>query len=241
MAYLPAYAFVRRLGLMVAIALFAPQAPAADKIPRETFGAESNPTGNPIGGGSGYQRPLAEPNYRVATADELLSALGQARAGEVVYVDDARQIDLTDQRGIVIPGGVTLASGRGQNDSPGALLFTTEDKDTKGAARESFCLFKTGGSGARVTGLRLRGPDPRRRVQYDYLNSNGILAKHDGLEVDNCEIYAWSHAGVFVQAGTDFHIHHNFIHHTRRLGLGYGVSIDRAEVLIEANIFDYSN
>jgi hypothetical protein len=35
------------------------------------------------------------------------------------------------------------------------------------------------------------------------------------------------------------YVHHNFIHHCQRAGLGYGVSLDQADALIEANIFDW--
>jgi len=62
---------------------------------------------------------------------------------------------------------------------------------------------------------------------------------HDGLEVDNCEIWAWSHGGVFAVKGKNVHVHHNSIHHCTRKGLGYCVVINMAEVLIEANLFDH--
>jgi len=211
---------------------------------REAFGAEANPTGSPVGGGEGCKGLVARPERTVASAAALLAALKDARAGDVLYVDDRAEIDLTGQRDITIGGGVTLAGGRGRDGAAGALLFTTEDKRTPKGKAEAFCLFRTGGPNVRVTGLRLRGPAPLskrywQRKTYAYLNSRGICASHDGLEVDNCEIFAFSHAGIFARAGKGLRVHHNAIHHCRRLGLGYGVCIDRARVLIEANVFDW--
>ncbi len=214
------------------------QGRAAGPKEAEVFGAEPNPTGMPIGGGKGYPRVLEKGDYLVKTREELIAALGKAKAKEVVYVDAGCEIDLTGDRALVIPAEVTLASGRGRKDCQGALLFSTEDKRTSGR-RERFCLFRTGGPKVRVTGLRLRGPDPKVRGRYQYINSDGIECRHDGLEVDNCEIWAWSHGGVYAVKGTGVHVHHNSIHHCQRAGLGYGVVLNTAEVLIEANVFDY--
>ncbi len=206
---------------------------------QETFGAEANSTGDPIGGGKGYRRIVTASQYRVRTKKELLLALKQATSKEVVYVEDGVEIDLTGHRQIVIPAGVVLASGRGHNGSKGALIYTREDKPTPPGKAEGFALLATGGPGVRVTGIRLRGPDTKRRRGYEYINSDGISTTHDNLEVDNCELWGWSHAGVFLRAGTRAHIHHNSIHHCQRSGLGYGVALHTAEALIEANLFDW--
>ncbi|MHC4981618.1 MAG: LEPR-XLL domain-containing protein [Planctomycetota bacterium] len=210
---------------------------------KETFSAEANPTGDPIGGGDGYRRLVKRRDYHVSNSAELLDALKKAEAGEVIYVKDKARIDLSGNQNIVIPGGVTLASGRGRNTSEGALLYSTQ--------LETFPLFIAGGPNVRVTGLRLRGPDPDRRTEqmqqlaaegayYSIPNSRGIQSAYAGLEVDNCELWGWSHAAVLLRPGaTKAHIHHNYIHHNQRQGLGYGVCLDRADALIEANIFAY--
>jgi hypothetical protein len=209
----------------------------------ENFGAETNPTGDPIGGGKGYRRLVVRCNYMVTTLPELLAALRQAKAGQVVYVDDKAEIDLTGRRKIVIPPGVTLASGRGRENSQGALLYSNELKTSP--------LFLAGGKKVRVTGLRLRGPDQKRRTEqmqqlrkegryYSIPNSEGIICSYPNLEVDNCELWGWSHAAVFLKRGAfKAHIHHNSIHHNQRSGLGYGVCLDQADALIEANLFDW--
>jgi len=209
----------------------------------ETFGAEANPTGDPIGGGKGYRRVVAKGDFRVGTLDELLDALKRAKSGQVVHVAGDAEIDMSGRENIVIPGGVTLAGGRGIGDSKGGLLFSTKLK--------TFPLFRTGGGNVRVAGLRLRGPDPQRRTEqmrklhkagkyYSIPNSDGIQCEHKSLEVDNCELSGWSHAAVFLRkSATEAHIHHNYMHHNQRSGLGYGVCLDQSDALIEANLFDY--
>ncbi|MFC1479463.1 PKD domain-containing protein [Planctomycetota bacterium] len=211
------------------------------EVLRETYGAAANPTGDPIGGGKGYRRIIAssEATVVVSTKAEILNALASAAAGDIVFVDNSAEIDLTNERSIIIPAGVTLASDRGLAGSNGGLVYTTEDKWTGGVS-ERFELFTTGGDNVRVTGLRLRGPDAARRNRYDYINSDGIYTTHDYLEVDNCELHAWSHGGVFLRTGKYARVHHCSIHHCQRNGLGYGVVLDKAEVRVEANIFDWN-
>ncbi|MBN2269371.1 MAG: right-handed parallel beta-helix repeat-containing protein [Sedimentisphaerales bacterium] len=210
---------------------------------KETFGAETNPTGDPIGGGKGYRQLVNRGDYNVKTLAELRTALEKAVAGQLVYIDDTAEIDMSDSEKLVIPAGVTVASGRGKADSAGALLYSGNLGTSP--------LFAVGGDGVRVTGLRLRGPDQERRTEemhklhaegryYSIPNSDGIICQHPALEVDNCEVWGWSHAGVFLKPGaTKAHIHHNYMHHNQRSGLGYGVCLDQSDALIEANLFDW--
>jgi hypothetical protein len=209
----------------------------------EGFGADANPTGDPIGGGKGYRRLVSQGDYRVKTLEELQAALKKARAGQVVYVDDKAEIEVTGKHKIVITGGVTVASGRGRGDSEGALIYSNELSMSP--------LFLAGGEKVRITGLRLRGPDQKRRTEqmrklykegryYSIPNSDGIISTHPNLEVDNCELWGWSHAAVFLKRGAlKAYIHHNNIHHNQRSGLGYGVCLDQSDALIEANLFDW--
>ncbi|MDN3511640.1 MAG: right-handed parallel beta-helix repeat-containing protein [Candidatus Jettenia sp.] len=208
----------------------------------ETFGAESNPTENPIGGNENYQSFITQIDYLVKTREELLDALSKAQIGQNIYIDDTAEIDLTGYQNIVIPAGVTLASGRGKIGSLGALLFSDQ--------LDTLPLFKTGGTKVRITGLRLRGPDPERRNEqleeldkqgryYSIPNSQGIQSSYARLEVDNCELSGWSHAAIFLINNSYSYIHHNSIHHNQRWGLGYGVCLDQAKAFIEANLFDW--
>lgn len=196
----------------------------------ETFGAEHNPTGNPIGGGAGYADRVARRDHTARTYDELRQALEEAQAGEVVFLPDDVEIDMSERERLSVPGGVTVAGMRGVDDSPGALLFSDTPR-TPG-------IFSSAGDFGRITGLRIRGPfDGRERTPF---SSRGLRVRHYGFEIDNCELSAFSSAAISVGGqGHSLYVHHNHIHHNQRNGLGYGVSLGRVFVLIEANHFDW--
>ncbi|MFC2076222.1 PKD domain-containing protein [candidate division KSB1 bacterium] len=213
-----------------------------DKTESQIFGAESNPTGNPIGGDAGYTGIVTRYDYRVSTGPELLDTLKKAGSGNIVYVADTVEINLTGEKDIVIPAGVTLASGRGRTlnngtISKGGLIYTNQHN-------VYLHFLKAGGKGVRLTGLRLRGPDPElgdHDWYHEYHNSSGIESEYPSLEVDNCEVWGWAHAAILLLGSKDAYIHHNYIHHNRRCGLGYGIKHTKgAESLIEANKFDYN-
>ncbi len=227
--------------------------PAADAtfvtLDGETYGAQPDDVG-PIGGGTGYTRILTQGDLTATTLDELLDALAKARSGQTVFIPGDAAIDCTarvyiEQLVLDIPEGVTLASDRGRDGSPGAIL--TSD------ALKTSPLIRAAGPGVRVTGLRIQGPNPKRYLDhhrrsfaekrgheyyYKFPTSVGIHTDHPRLEVDNCDISAFSAAGVELQAGTGHHVHHCFIHHCQYAGLGYGVCHAAASSLIERNRFD---
>ncbi|MDD5597182.1 MAG: PKD domain-containing protein [Victivallaceae bacterium] len=206
-------------------------------------GAEANYTGDPFGGGPGYSDiiTLQQADYVVTNKAELLDALEVAGSGDIVYVPDDAEIDLTGESNINIPAGVTLAGDRGCNNSKGGLIYTTQH-DT------IVWLLVAGGNAVRITGLRLRGPDLEIGDHYEsqYSLSRGVLSSYPFFEVDNCELWGWSCAAVQLLDGcTDAYIHHNYIHHNRRAGWGGGVCVPGsssypADAVIEANIFDYN-
>ncbi|HUT36457.1 MAG TPA: PKD domain-containing protein [Planctomycetota bacterium] len=201
---------------------------------------ELNPTGDPIGGGPGYRDIKSGDTaaFVVGTREELIEALRKAEAGAVIFVRDDATIDMTGADDQTIPGGVTLASGRGRGGSQGALIFSNSLTDEA----KFIPLFKTGGKGVRVTGLRLRGPFAEvGDHHYDQVKiANGIRADHEGLVVDNCELWAWDKWAIDLAVAGGAHIHHNYIHHTRRWGYGYGVWVrGGGKALIEANLFDF--
>jgi hypothetical protein len=216
----------------------------------ETFGAEPNPTGNPIGGGSGYARIIsptdASVKYVVSTNDQLITALASAQPGEVIFVQGNAVIDMTGTPGLTIPAGVTLASDRGRSGSAGGVLKRT--KNLNGGWEEP--MFITGGDFVRVTGLRLEGEmyaqdygdEAGETYESDYLV--GIYAENrKGFEVDNCELYGWAWSTISLRQNSDApipYIHHNYIHHNQAKGEGYGVNLYGGNALIEANIFDYN-
>lgn len=203
------------------------------------------PSACPLGGGVGYANIVSPTNatFSVNNKADLLSALSSAKSGEIIYVNDDAEIDLTDQANLIIPAGVTLASGRGNGSSQGALLFSNRLTYT-GGTEQLWKLFKSGGSGVRVTGIRLVGNDNETRGDaYEYSTSMGIYSEHN-VEVDNSELSGWSDCAVclyYTPASVTPQIHNNFIHHNRREGLGYGVVHAYAgNSIIEGNIFDWN-
>ena len=204
------------------------------------LGEQLNPTGDPIGGGPGYRdiKTAAEANVVVSTREELINALQKARSGMLVYVRDDAEIDMTGAVDIAIPGGVSLAGGRGRNGSRGALIYSnsfTENNKYQG-------LFATGGEDVRITGLRIRGPfgevgDHHYQV---VMVANGVRANHENVEIDNCELWSWNKWAIDLAVAGGAHVHHNYIHHTRRWGYGYGIWVRGGGMaVLEANLFDY--
>ena len=216
------------------------------------YGAKPDDRG-PTGGGNGYANIITEGDYTVRNLDTLLDALSKAKAGRVVFIPAETIIDLTariyiDQLVLEIPEGVTLAGDRGHGKSKGALL--TSD------ALKTPVIIRATGPDVHVTGLRIQGPNPKRyldhhhrsfgqggggsKYYYKLPTSNGISTRHARLEVDNCEISGFSHAGVDLITAQGHHIHHNYIHHCQYQGLGYGVCHNTASSMIEHNLFNWN-
>ena len=185
----------------------------------EIYGARPDDRG-PIGGGKGYKDIFTDGDYRAATLDELLAALKKAEAGDVVYVVGSAEIDCTtlvyiEKLVLEVPAGVTLASNRGHKGARGAII-----------ASDTFAtqpLIRAMGPNVRMTGLRIRGPTPKRyldhhrrsygpggereKYHYKFPISAGVLTEHPALEVDNCELAGWTHAAVNLRAGDRHHVH----------------------------------
>lgn len=203
-----------------------------------------------VGGGEGYSDWVIKYDVMVRNRSELLDALANASSGTHIYVDDDARIQLLEEDwGIPIPGGVTLASGRGRNGSLGGLIFTNSTK--------SKSLFRVSQPNVRVTGLRLRGPftgiDGPDCGGNDAvgiaLNTKAGELVNLNFTLDNCELWGWPHSPIYANSVLGIHIHHNHIHHNRRqertsgcrhYGLGYGVRTDKGYALIEYNLFDHN-
>ncbi len=196
------------------------------EIDGQVYGARPCELG-PIGGGEGYHDIYTTGDITVTNLDEFRAALQQAEAGQVIWVPDGVEIDLTDQPAVSIPGGVTLAGGRGNNGSPGALL----------KRMGSGWMLTTGGDHVRVTGLRFEGAyEGNERVA---ISSYFMSIGHYGGEVDNCEIYNFNTSGIAVgRSAMGAYIHHNYMHHIWQAGLGYAVTTNDSDVRIMFNRFD---
>jgi hypothetical protein len=215
-------------------------------LSQETFGAEPNPTGNPVGGGVGYNRIISETDtsvkFVVSTKDQLVTALNNAQPGEVVFVKGNANIDLTGTSAHVIRSGVILASDRGSGGSQGGRIFRYRTGNE--GAYSQIPMLVVGGDNVRITGLRLEGGDT---VQDQNLGDNVLCAvqafERTGLEVDNCEFWGWSYSGIALENSVNStayaYVHHNYMHHVHAAGYGYGVAVGGGTALIEANLFDY--
>jgi len=211
------------------------------------YGAEPNPTGNPVGGGVGYTRIIAQSdprvNYVVSTKDQLLTALKNAKSGEVVFIPQTASIDLSGTYTTIIPAGVTLAGDRGFQGSLGGKILRHRVA-ADGTDYYKIPTLIAGGDNVRITGLQIQGFDVNQDQELESVGleiQSAIKATgRSGLEVDNCEIWGWSHAGVALENSGSAHIHHNSIHHCQARGYGYGVSVSGGTALIEANKFDYT-
>jgi hypothetical protein len=175
----------------------------------ETFGAESNPTGNPIGGGSGYSDIILPGNprikYTVTNYAEFAQALTKTyMKGDIIYVPETASINMTGHCGdeVQIPANVTIASNRGSNGSPGGRFFWLSSPSDSSWGYATVTMFYIPSDNVRITGLRLEGPhmttdssvadNNKERSAMDLRNGKGF-------EVDNCEIYGWSYAAVGIE------------------------------------------
>lgn len=220
------------------------------EIQNTIYGAKPDESG-PTGGGEGYNSIFTKGDYTVRTVDDLLSALSQSTAGQVIFIPMEAEIDLTtriyiEELVLEIPEGVTLASDRGYNGSKGALLSSDSLKTP--------VMIQAKGPNVRITGLRIQGPNPNRHLEhhkrsfgpegrgrdyyYKFPVSRGIRTEYPNLEIDNCELSAFSGSSISLSRGKGHHIHHNFIHQCQYNGLGYGVSHGAAYSLIEHNLFN---
>lgn len=132
------------------------------EINRKRYGAVPDRNG-PIGGGEGYKNMIREGDYTVRTLDELLTALTQAKPGQVIFIPGQIEIDLTAriyiaQLVIEIGPGITLAGDRGQDGSAGALICSD--------ALNTPVMIRIAGVGVRITGLRLKGPNAKRYLDH---------------------------------------------------------------------------
>ena len=182
-----------------------------------------------IGGGDGYEDVVqpSEATDTVASVSALVDALGSASSGDVVYVDGGAELDLGSQD-ITVPAGVTLASDRGVDGAAGGHIYTTS---------VMWPLVYVSG-GARVTGLRVSGPSYSYREYHSNEVDMGLRVTGSGVEIDNNEIWGFTHAAI--RPAGDTHVHHNHVHHNPMDGLGYGVSTTSGQPLIEYNEFNYN-
>lgn len=197
-------------------------------------------------------RPPFKPEDKaiiVNNKKDLLDAL--VRPGiKIIYIQDNAKINMTGEKNILIPFGVTLASGRGNGLSKGALLYWNAREETAGST-----IFKINNSSVRITGIRFKGPTTGVGERLDTKVQMGcfeIVNTYETVEIDHNEFYGWLRAAIDIDKNSldpstisKMHVHDNYFHHN--LGFekgitsytfGYGVVVGAAYALIEKNIFD---
>ena len=172
--------------------------------------------GNPIGGGTGYDRIVTSGTHYVrvsgasgsneinyTTANALANFIEARSNGDVVFLDPNLNMDVSSlgDRPIDVPAGVTVASDRGNGISEGAFLYSNTVKYNQNGQSER-PIFRAAGHGMRITGFTARGPfgesgnyDPTPAAYLQRLKTF-ISSNWDNTEVDNMHIYNWPSAGV---------------------------------------------
>lgn len=212
-------------------------------VPEPTIQAPKNdPVGKPFGGGAGYF-PIIKPedsDLIINTNDfnSLKTALSNAGYGDIIYINDGLQIEIPLSGTLIIPDGVTLASGRGRDGSKGALIFSNN------LLNDPYFDYPaiSAGNDVQITGIRLRGPDGTSS-SANYGKQAVAIKQHNknNLEVHNCEIYNWYVYGIYIIDAGNANIHHNYIHHIQNPHIGYGISNrNKTDTRISYNIFNYN-
>lgn len=209
------------------------------------YGAGANPSGNPVGGGDGYNHHYAPSDnvlLTVVTPSELSRALRLAGPGDVVWVPDGTTITITREYGETVKSGVVLASNRGQDGAAGGRIKWTYT-DTGGDVMTPLLHLE---SNAVVSGLTLEGPVATAGLDaagggacIGLRGANGAA----NIEIENCDISRFAWGGIYFNDGsltqeTRHRVHHCYIHHCQRHGYGYGIAEEgSAAYLAECNIF----
>ena len=112
----------------------------------------------------------------------------------------------------IIPAGVTLASDRGLQGSLGGKILRHRVA-ADGTDYYKIPTLIVGGDNVRITGLQIQGFDVNQDQELESVGleiQSAIKARGvNGLEVDNCEIWGWSHAAVLFENSRSGYIHHN--------------------------------
>jgi hypothetical protein len=180
---------------------------------------------------------LATANYTVSTVEQLVAALKTATRGQKIYIADNAVLNCSGlTKSLYIPAGITLESGLrfDANFSSGSTMGAKLYLPT--ATLSS--LLRILGDSVTIRGLKIHGPD--RNIDGTSPISCGVkVVDYRALTVDNCEIAGWSYAGVNFINSKAGKVTNSYIHHNRRNGIGYGISLDSAaELVADRNLMD---
>jgi hypothetical protein len=171
----------------------------------------------------------------VQTPPKLIEAAKQPNT--TIWIPDTVTLNMTGYSDINIAPNVRIASNRHLGGRKGGIIRF--DKYER--------LFIVPQRTARVTGLRLKGPQttyqdfPTDDATYAHA-AYGIWFKGQSGIVDNCEMFGWPGYAIgagTTDAATQMWIHHNDIHHNQLGGLGYGLESLNGMSLVEWNYFSH--
>jgi len=174
----------------------------------------------------------------VSTRQELLEALGRAQSGQIIYVRDDAVIEMTGADDQAIPGGVTLASGRGCGESLGGLIHSTSLTD----GLKCIPMLKTGGAGCALPGCACVDHLPRSAT-ITLIKSRLRMLSAPTTPAGSGQLRALGleQVGRLPGQGGRGGAHPSQLYpsHTA-LGFGYGVWVSGGGMaVIEANLLDF--
>ncbi|EHO08777.1 hypothetical protein HMPREF9714_02148 [Myroides odoratimimus CCUG 12901] len=186
-------------------------------------------------------------DYEIKDAQHFLKVLKDSvTKGQVIYIPNELEIDLTGKKNIVIPSDITIIGDRGKKGALGARLFTTDFGVYPLFQVENDVLIK----GIRIEGcdkeiyyknIKYEGKDSFNLNRYKNPVSTGFHINGNNFYMENCEISGWTYSGVEVNKQSTGNVFkYNYFHHNRRYGLGYGITVNGGQALIVANYFDYN-
>lgn len=198
-------------------------------------------------------------DYFVSTVPELVKALKAARSGQTIYLNESGRFNMTNQPSLIINSGVSLISGR--RGKKGARLYITNYREvpiiTINGREIQISGLLIEGPDMNVHFDRDKKIDSRREKMlkerarrngenygvlfkmYKEPRTTGILASGDvSFSLIDSELRGWTHSAIMIKKGAYGLIHFNFIHSNVHYGLGYGVTVDGGEALVQANFFN---
>lgn len=180
-----------------------------------------------------------EADFIVHDVKDFLKAISIAEPGNTIYIRDTSYLDLSDyELPVIINKSLNIVSGRNSDNANGATLYSKAPGKT---------LIKIDADNVTIHGLKILGNDSEIGTEaYIPSVTTGLSIENNNfLRVENCEISGWSFAGIrFFNSHGNIMLR-NYIHHNRRKGLGYGISLHnnpgiKTEALITCNNFEYN-
>ncbi|ADJ13960.1 hypothetical protein [Halalkalicoccus jeotgali] len=216
----------------------------------------------PIAGGTGYHADISldDADVIVDDQDALVSALNST--ADVIGIEGHTRIDLSGRDYEL--ADQTIISDRGDDGSPGALLYTSDrgaDSPAWDGGSNGRGVITVRGN-ARISGVRYRGPfhdyndNPAypgyiplddgttyadRQAMRQERYARGLRLLSDEIEIDNCELYGWPVQAIAVGAASlpvSPHIHHIYGHDCMMVGAGYVIDIFNGHPRIEMSYFN---